>query len=163
MENEVTQYLDKRGIAYEVWEHKAVYTMAEAETLDLATKGIVPKNLLLKEKKSHRRFLVTTAEKAPLEIKELRSILGTKELCFCSTEELMELLGLEKGSLTVFGILNDIEHRVEVILDCQMQGKIPIGLHPNTNTATLWLTYDDLKKVLTSLGNPFRELKLPTK
>ena len=59
---------------------------------------------------------------------------------------------LQPGSVTPLGILNDAEHRVQFYLDSEFVGN-KIGIHPNDNTATVWMQADDLIKLIRKFGN----------
>lgn len=58
---------------------------------------------------------------------------------------------LTKGSVTPFGLLNEAQHRVHFLLDSSFRGE-KIGVHPNENTATVYLQTDDLLSVLAQNG-----------
>ena len=163
MVNVVTNCLKQMRIPFRLQEHPAVFTMAEAEEQRLMEGGLVPKNLFLKEKKGDRRFLVTVTDEGAVDMKGLRAILSARELTFCSEAELKEDLGLAKGSATPFGIVNDEEKRVEVVIDTKLRGEKPLGLHPNVNTATAWLSYDGLIRFLGYFDHTVHEVDVPLK
>lgn len=158
--NEVMQVLTALGIPFELQEHPAVFTMAEAEAEKLFERGVVPKNLFLKEKKGHRRFLVTARNDGAVDLKALRKAVSARELTFAAEEELKTYLGLMKGAVTPFGILNDRENRVEAVTDRKLKGGAELGLHPNINTATLWLTYDNLLRFFAHIGREVHEVEV---
>ena len=85
-------------------------------------------------------------------MKNVRNFLGERPLKFASEEDLDKIMGLKKGSVTPFGILNDSESKVKVLMDRAYRGKI-IGVHPNDNTATVWLKTEDLMNIIISRGN----------
>lgn len=60
---------------------------------------------------------------------------------------------IKKGSVTPFGILNDNDREVEVVFDKDLVGNTKLGFHPNVNTATLWILFEDIKKVIENNGN----------
>ena len=163
MVNVVTNCLKQMRIPFRLQEHPAVFTMAEAEEQCRMEGGLVPKNLFLKEKKGDRRFLVTAKDEGAVDLKGLREALSAKELTFCTEEELKEYLGLAKGSATPFGIVNDDEKRVEYVIDRKLNGEKPLGLHPNVNTATVWLPYDGLLRFFGYFDHTVHELDVPCK
>ena len=68
----------------------------------------------------------------------------------------MEYLGLTPGSVSPFGLINDLQHRVIVVLAKsigQAAGDMTVNFHPNDNTATLSLTKNDFLKFLEHMGN----------
>ncbi|MTK11080.1 MAG: prolyl-tRNA synthetase associated domain-containing protein, partial [Clostridiaceae bacterium] len=69
-------------------------------------------------------------------------------------------LKLEKGEVTPLGVINDEEGSVEVVFDNDLIGKTKLGVHPNDNTATVWISFEDLKKVVDNNGNKIKYLKI---
>ena len=152
--------LSEAGIAYELVEHPAVCTMEEMETLHLSHAEGVVKNLFLRDPKGCRFFLVSIRGEKRVDLKALGQLLEGK-LSFASEGRLMEKLGLEPGSVTPLGILNDGDRTVEVLFDEDIQALPLVGVHPNENTATVFLAPADLVSLLQAHGNPFRWVKLP--
>lgn len=153
MKNKVFSFLDSLGISYEVTEHPAVYTMAEMGALGLENLGVIPKNLFLRDK-NKQYFLVCAAEETQINLKELGEKLLAKKLGFASTDRLQEYLGVAPGSVSPLGILNDETCAVTVVFDSRLEGLDKMGIHPNDNTATVWLSFADLEKAILAAGNP---------
>ena len=66
----------------------------------------------------------------------------------------MSLRGLTAGSVSPFGVLNDQGRRVEVFLDREFfDDPGMIGVHPNDNTATVWMRTEDWAAVIEGHGN----------
>ena len=93
------------------------------------------------------------------DLRALGERLGVK-LSFASPERLAACMGLEKGSVTPFGVLNDQERKVEVLLDQDLRTRPLVAVHPNENTATVALAPEDLLQVLEDHGNPVTWLEL---
>lgn len=152
----VLEKLSELGINYRLVSHDAVYTMDEAyeqeKNLDLPQDGIVVKNLFLKEHNSERYFLVVTAGKKTTDIKTLRRFLGTKPLSFATEEELEQKLGVTRGAVTPLAVINDTEKAVSLIIDDTLKGCL-LGVHPNENTSTVFITYSELEKYAESCGH----------
>ena len=145
--------LEALGISYELTEHPAVYTIEEMDNLKITEKGDVCKNLFLRDAKGTRHFLVVLDKDKKADLKKIQEQLGSSRLSFASEERLMKHLGLSKGSVTPLGILNDAENTVEVVLDEDLKGRKRLGLHPNTNTATVWLDFEDVLKFIRADGH----------
>ena len=145
--------LEALGIPYELTEHPAVYTIEEMDNLKITEKGDVCKNLFLRDAKGTRHFLVVLDKDKKADLKKIQEQLGSSRLSFASEERLMKHLGLSKGSVTPLGILNDAENTVEVVLDEDLKGRKRLGLHPNTNTATVWLDCEDVLKFIRADGH----------
>jgi len=93
-------------------------------------------------------------------LKELRGLLDSRPLRFASEEELSHYLGLQKSAVSPFGILNDTERKVEVIIDEDLLPLHNIGIHPNQNIATIWISIEDLLKLIQRHGNNVRMNKI---
>ena len=152
--------LTEMGIAFEMDEHEPVYTIEEMDALGITAKGLVAKNLFLRDAKGKRHFLVLLPGEKHADVKKIEAQAGSTHLSFASDERLMKYLGLTKGAVTPFGLLNDENQAVEVLLDQGLRGKPRIGFHPNENTATLWVSYDDLMKFLKERGNKVKFVNL---
>lgn len=78
--------------------------------------------------------------------------MGSRKLSFADEEDLNSLLGLAKGSVTPLGYMNDAAKKVKFVLDAEFKGQT-IGVHPNDNTATVWLAADDIVALIRKHGN----------
>lgn len=152
-EAKVYETLENLGIHYEKIEHPPVYTVEEANEHWAKLEGTHTKNLFFRNKKGSRHFLVILDSGKKLDIKSLQSKIGAGTLSFASDRRLSEHLGLSKGAVSVFGLINDEAGKVEVIVDKKLLDGERIGFHPNVNTATLTVSVDDFKKFLQSRGN----------
>ncbi|MBQ9433669.1 MAG: prolyl-tRNA synthetase associated domain-containing protein [Synergistaceae bacterium] len=149
----VLDTLDALGIHYELDQHTAVFTIDEIIALGLNSKGMIPVNLFLRDANGKRHFLVIHDGEKPTDLKTLRTQIGCTRLSFGSDERLMQHLGLTKGSVSPFGLINNENHDVEVVIDASIQNQPILGFHPNTNTATVWISYGDFMKFLEACGN----------
>lgn len=145
---EVYKYLESLNIKYRKVEHKAVFTMEEMSKLNLEDESEVVKNLFIRDDKKQNYYLILVKGDKRVNLKELRNNLGLRPLTFASEEDLEKYLGLKKGSVTILGILNDAEHKVKVLIDEDIKKFKEIGAHPNENTASIWLTLEDIEKIL---------------
>ncbi|NLL37502.1 MAG: prolyl-tRNA synthetase associated domain-containing protein [Fretibacterium sp.] len=152
--------LEEMGVPFEIDRHEAVYTIEAMVELGLDKRGDIVKNLFLRDAKGKRHFLVVLPGDKQADLKAIRAQLGCTALSFGSEDRLDRCLKLSKGAVSPLGVLNDSDHAVEVVLDKDLIGKKSLGVHPNDNTATLWLTYDDLKKVIDACGNKVHFIKL---
>lgn len=150
----VLSTLESGGIPYELVEHPAVYNMEEMDELHLPHGEGIVKNLFLRDAKGCRFFLVSMMEDKRANLRALGNLLGVK-LSFALEERLMEKLGLERGAVTPFGVLNDGDKGVEVLFDRDIQALSLMGVHPNENTATVFLAPADLAELIQGHGNPF--------
>lgn len=149
---ETYQYLTEHNIVYEVSEHKAVFNMEEAESLDLPYPECDAKNLFIRDDKKRNYYLITVKGDKRVDLKDFRKQHGLRALSFASPEELSAVMGLIPGAVTPLGILNDVERRVHFYLDKSFIGG-KIGVHPNDNTATIWVQADELMDLIKKHGN----------
>lgn len=149
---EIKIFLEEKKIPFTWVEHKAVYTIDEMEELGLESMDEIAKNLFLRDQKGKRHFLVVVKGEKQVNLKELGEKLGTR-LSFASEERLEKYMGLKKGSVTPLGVLNDENCAVEVIFDKDFCKLEKIGVHPNENTASVYLSPDDLLHMIREHGN----------
>ncbi len=142
----VYRLLDEKGIAYERYEHKPVYTVEEADTLDIPFTEFGIKNLFLKDKYGHYYMVCLKGEKL-LDMKILRQEAGIKKPHFASEDELEAVTGLKRGHVTPFGVLNSTDGVLTVMFDAELKGS-KVGVHPMSNDATVFLMLDDLCALL---------------
>ena len=154
--NKVLDRLSELGIHYELDEHEAVFTIDEIIALGLNKRGLIPVNLFLRDANGKRHFLVIHDGEKHSDLKKLRKQIGCTRLSFGSDERLMKHLGLTKGSVSPFGLINNANHDVEVIIDENIKGRELLGFHPNINTATVWISYADFMKFIEVCGNPVK-------
>lgn len=149
----VYKRLDELDIKFERVDHPAVYTMEEMDSLGIFNKGVVGKNLFLRDNKGHRHFLVFVFGDKHVNLEAIQNELGIKHVSFGSAERLDKYLGLTKGSVSPLGVINDTTASVEFIIDKEFAEFPCVGVHPNQNTSTVWLSFEDLMKVIKENGN----------
>ncbi len=151
---DIYNFLTSKDIWYDATEHEAVFTMNELTDIEIPYPEADAKNLFVRDDKKQNYFLITVRGSKRVNIREFRRTFGTRPLSFASAEELFDILALTPGSVTPFGLLNDDERKVRLILDSDFR-KEPglIGIHPNDNTATVCLRTDDLTNIITEHGN----------
>ena len=152
------QKLNDMKVTYEVEEHPAVYTIEEMEKLGIS--GDIAKNLFLRDAKGTRHFLVVLPKDKQADMKSIGARLGCSRLSFASEERLERYLKLSKGAVSPLGILNDAERRVEVVFDKDLTGKERLGVHPNDNTATVWMSFEALRDIVKRNGNRVHFIEL---
>ncbi|NLM76034.1 MAG: prolyl-tRNA synthetase associated domain-containing protein [Clostridiaceae bacterium] len=149
----VLNKLDELDISYEIIRHKAVYTIEEMDELKELENYEIVKNLFLRDDKGKEHYLVVLMKDKRADLRNLRAQIESRHLSFASEKRLEKYLGLETGAVSPLGIINDSEAHVKVIFDKDLVGKENIGVHPNDNTATVILSFDDLVKVIEDNGN----------
>lgn len=154
--------LADRGAWYELTEHPAVFTMAEVADIELPYPEADAKSLFVRDDKKRNYYLITVKGDKSVDLKQFRRDHGTRALSFASADDLLRLLGLLPGAVTPLGVLNDADKQVQVYLDEDFLASPGlIGVHPNENTATLWLTTADLISLLRDRGTAVHLVRLP--
>jgi Ala-tRNA(Pro) deacylase len=138
---------------YQRLEHPAVFTCADADRYHFGIKAVSTKNLFLCDKKARRFFLAVTSCKKDVNLPKLALQLNAPHLRFASEENLMLLLGLTRGSVTMMGLANDAAHQVELWIDAEIwQGEHFLS-HPLVNTSTLVLSKAELERFFEITGH----------
>ena len=144
---DIYNVLNKLNIDYKEVKHNAIYTAQEAINIGISNiiTGVECKNLFVKSKKNYYLIVIKSNKKTNL--KELSKVINESRLSFATSQELKEILNLDIGSVTPLGIINDRENKVTLILDKELENK-KLLVHPNVNTRTLSLFYNDLLKFI---------------
>jgi Ala-tRNA(Pro) deacylase len=150
------QYLDQLGIHYVRHDHVAVYTSEQLRQVESPLSGVSTKNLFLRDKKGTRHFLLILDDTKSLDLKALASKLGTTTLSLGSAERLMARLGVEPGSVSLLAVVNDAEHKVEVLMDRGVWQAEALQCHPLINTASLQISLADVKRFFEATGHAVR-------
>jgi len=160
IEKKVLEALEGLGIAYVRHEHPPVATVVEAEKHWGGLEGTHCKNLFLRNYKGNRHYLVIAPVTRGIDLKRLNAALGEDRLSFASPERLRRWLGLEPGSVSPFGLVNDETRHVRVVCDEALRASQRLGFHPNVNTATLEISLADFERFLAWRSNFVRWLEL---
>lgn len=149
---EVYAYLQGRNLWYEVTEHDAVYNMEDVSQMEWPYPEGEAKNLFVRDDKRRNYYLITVQGEKRVDLKEFRKLHQLRPLTFASPEELETILGLIPGAVTPLGVLNDEERKV-FLDEALLQAPGLVGVHPNENTATVWMKTRDLIDLLREHGN----------
>ena len=149
---ELFAFLENLGIETTTIDHPAVYTVEEAKTHRGELAGAHCKNLFLKDKKG-ALFLVVAQEDRAIDMKELRHRIGSHHLSFGKPDLLMEVLGVEPGSVTVLSLINDTDNRVSVVIDQTIMEADVLNCHPLVNTATTTIRTGDIMTFARATGH----------
>lgn len=159
-EQKVYEVLEKLGISYDRHEHPPVFTVEEAERHWQNITGAHCKNLFLRNKKGNHHYLVVLEASKQVDLKVLTKKLGEDRLSFASAERLMRYLGLETGAVSPFGLINDDQKTVQIIMDSDLKKVSRLNFHPNVNTATVGISFADFEKFLSWCDHSVRYIHL---
>ena len=149
---ELMTFLDKLGLATVTFDHEPVFTVEEAQKVHGNISGGHCKNLFCKDEKGVL-WLIVALEDARIDLKAAKDKIGSKRLTFGKPELLMEILGLEPGSVSPFGLINDNHAKTNVILDATMMKHEKLNFHPLKNDATTTIASADLVTFIKACGH----------
>lgn len=144
--------LDEWEIAYKLYRHRAVFTVAESEEVDAQIPGTHCRNLFLRDKKKNN-FLVVLQNATVVDIKKLPPLIGSDRLSFGSAERLWDFLGVRPGSVCPYAIINDTSQAVTICLDKSMMETDIVNFHPLLNTMTIGVAPVDLLRFIEKSGH----------
>ena len=140
----VYDLLDSLGIEYQRIDHEETMTMEACAAVDAALEATICKNLLLCNRQQTQFYLLMMPGDKPLKTSELSKKIGSSRLSFAPGAFMEQLLDITPGSLSVMGLMNDRENRVQLLMDEDVLMGEYIGCHPCINTSSLRLKTEDL-------------------
>ena len=149
---ELLAFFDQLAIKTETFDHPPVFTVEEAKSVHDQVPGGHCKNLFCKDEKGVLWLIVALADSA-IDLKAAPQKIGSRRLSFGKPELLMEVLGVEPGSVTPFSLINDKENRVNVILDEAMMKLDMLNFHPLKNDASTTIKASDLLNFIRACGH----------
>ncbi|MDA0379370.1 MAG: prolyl-tRNA synthetase associated domain-containing protein [Bacteroidetes bacterium] len=155
------RFLEEHGIAYERHDHAAVFTVDQVTALVDIRRGQRTKNLFVRDKKGRRHVLVVVPHDKQVDLMALGQRLDAGRLSFASERRLMEHLGVEPGSVTLMGVMNDKDRAVEVVIDRQVWDADAVRCHPLVNTSTLVLESEGVRQLLAATGHEPNVMEVP--
>jgi Ala-tRNA(Pro) deacylase len=159
-QKELFELFEKLDIGFEYHEHPPVATVEDALIHWKDFNSGRCKNIFFRNHKGDRHYLVILEHLAKLDIKDLEKRLRQGKLTFASDNRLKQYLGLEPGSVSPFGLINDKEKHVQLFIDEKLKDCERLAFHPNVNTASLVISNSDFLRFLAFTGNSFEFLKL---
>jgi Ala-tRNA(Pro) deacylase len=158
MTNQILVLLKERQIPYQLINHPPVYTAVEADRYVNGYDFARAKNLFLRSRQGF--FLIMLPDNLRLNMRQLKTQLGTSRLSFARPDELKKILAIVPGAVSPFNLINDYDHQVTLVIARQLLENPLIGCHPNDNTKTVIVPVDSLLKLIKEWGNPVQILDL---
>jgi len=158
----VFEYLEKLKIDYELFEHEAIFTIEDGKTHWQNIDATHCKNLFFRDKRGKQHYLVVLRSDKQLDIPLInKSLPGDNErLSFGSEERLMKYLKLTPGSVSPFGLINDKENHVILLLDRDLKKAEKLSFHPNINTMSVVLKFYDFEVFLNKIENKYHFIEV---
>ena len=155
-------FLDKIGVEYARVDHDAAMTMEACHEIDKILGAPTCKNLLLTNRQKTAFYILLMPADKPFKTKDLSAAIGTSRLSFAEGKYMEELLDITPGSLSVLGLMNDIDRDVTLLIDGELLSDEYIGCHPCINTTTLKIKMSDMTdKVIPALMHRPTVVTLP--
>ena len=163
LEKEIRTYdlLDQLGVEYERIDHEPAMTMEDCQEVDQLLEAVICKNLFLCNRQKTAFYLLMIPDTKVFHTKDLSAQIGSARLSFAKPEYMEEFLDITPGSVSVMGLMNDKEHRVQLLIDEDVLNGEYIGCHPCINTSSIRFKVKDLiEKVIPAMGHDFVKVKL---
>jgi Ala-tRNA(Pro) deacylase len=156
--DDIYKILQDLGISFKEHKHPAVFTVEEAEKHRNGIDGAKIKNLFLRNKKGDKHYLLVADAFKRIDLKIVCQAVKEKKIGLASPDRMQKYLGLTPGSVSIFGLINDKNKEIIVLLDKEIFVHDKLNFHPNINTATIQISKDDLFKFLKWAGNEVLEI-----
>ena len=156
----VFDWLTEHNICYSWYEHPEAPTIEIARRYWHADGSKHCKNLFFRNHKGNRHYLVVFDCDKSMAIHDLEHLLRQGKLSFASPERMERWLGLQPGSVSPFGLINDPENHVHLFLDESLKEQPSLSFHPNDNRATVVIDRTEFEKYLSLVGNTYEYIKL---
>jgi len=154
------QLLDDLNIPFNYIEHPEAPTIEIARQYWKGHDAKHCKNLFFRNHKGNRHYLVILDCDCDMDIHSIEKQLRQGKLSFASEHRMMKYLGVTPGSVTPFGLINDVEHHIHVFLDKNLQKAERLSFHPCINTASLIVSKDDFIRFLDYTRNRYEWLEV---
>lgn len=169
-QEQVERYLQAHHINYSCYNHPEGKTIGEAKRWWHNDGSVHCKNIFMRNHKGNQHYLICFDCDHDLAIHDLEQRLKASlqaaghpapgKLSFASPERMMRYLGLEPGSVSPFGLINDTEHHVILFLDQNLQNAASLSFHPNDCRGTVVISQEEFRKYLETVGNRVEWLEL---
>jgi Ala-tRNA(Pro) deacylase len=159
-QQELYALFERLAIHFEYHEHPPLATIEDAKVHWKDYNSGRCKNIFFRNHKGNRHYLVILEHLRQLDIRDLEKRLKQGKLTFASDQRLKKYLGVEPGSVSPFGLINDSDNHVHLFIDEKLIESDRLTFHPNINTASLVVSKSDFLKFLDFTGNSYEFIKL---
>jgi Ala-tRNA(Pro) deacylase len=142
-------------IDYKIWFHPPLPTIEVAMNYWKDLPGTHCKNLFFRNHKGNRHYLVILECNSVMNIHSLEQNLKQGKLSFASEERMKRFLGVNPGSVTPFGLINDTDKHVTLFIDKSLKNSEYLSFHPNDNRASVVISASDFFRFLDTMGNKY--------
>lgn len=156
----VLRNLTVRNISYQIVEHPPVFTTEEANRYIEGWEGVRTKSLFLTNRKKTAYYLIIMDDSKRLDMAKFEETIKEKRIKMASPANLKEKLGLEPGSVSIFGLLNNTTKDVQVYFDQDIMPEKIMSFHPNDNTKTIFVKTTDILNFIEAIGYDYHTIAL---
>ncbi len=143
----VYDLLDQLGIEYERTDHDPVDTMEACNEIDAVLGTLICKNLFLCNRQKTEFYILMMPGDKPFKTKDLTHQIGCARLSFADESYMEEFLNIKPGAVSVMGLMNDKDNRVQLLIDRPVIECETLGCHPCVSTSSLKLKTADVLNV----------------
>ena len=136
--------LDRLGIEYFRVDHEHADTIEACHEVEKTLGANICKNLFLTNRQQTDFYLLLMPGDKPFKTKLLSKQINTARLSFASPEHMEKYLDITPGSVSVLGLMNDVEKKVSLVIDRDLLKDEYLGCHPCINSSTLKIKTDDV-------------------
>lgn len=151
-EERVYDLLDQLNIDYQRIDHEEANTMEVCLEIEKSLKSTICKNLFLVNSNKSQYYLLMLKENKKFKTKVISKQINSSRLSFGSDEKMLEYLDITPGSVSLLGLMNDHDFKVQLLMDKDLLQDEYLGCHPCINTSSLRIkTKDVFEKIIPSL------------
>ena len=159
-QQQVYDFLKELEITFDYLEHPEAPTIEIAKQYWVDLDSTHCKNLFFRNHKGNKHYLVVFHCDQNLAIRDLEQRLKQGKLSFASPQRMEKYLGLQPGSVSPLGLVNDKDNHVHLFLDKNLLKAEKLSFHPNDNRASLSITLSDFQRYLDAVGNSYEWIEL---
>ena len=151
-EERVYDLLDQLNIDYQRLDHQEANTMEVCLEIEKNLKSTICKNLFLVNSNKSQYYLLMLKENKKFKTKMISKQINSSRLSFGSDEKMLEYLDITPGSVSLLGLMNDHDFKVQLLMDKDLLQDEYLGCHPCINTSSLRIKMKDVfEKIIPSL------------
>ena len=151
-EERVYDLLDQLNIDYQRLDHQEANTMEVCLEIEKNLKSTICKNLFLVNSNKSQYYLLMLKENKKFKTKMISKQINSSRLSFGSDEKMLEYLNITPGSVSLLGLMNDHDFKVQLLMDKDLLQDEYLGCHPCINTSSLRIKMKDVfEKIIPSL------------
>ena len=154
-------WLDRIGVRYQRTDHERADNMEACNVIDSVLGVVICKNLFLCNRQKTVFYLLMMPGDKKFKTKELSAQINSARLSFAEPEDMLRLLDIEPGAVSIMGLMNDRDRAVQLLIDEDVLREEYIGCHPCVCTSSLRIrTTDVIDRFLPSTGHTYRTVRL---